>query len=328
MIPNWKTILIILAACFLGGIGGWYARISYASKLPTRLIEVRENSTKYRFINPLLLVDSNRESPEFNSLKNTINDYINSAEAEKKADTVSVYFRDMNTGRWTGVDSEREYDPSSMLKVAVMIGYLKDAASDPNILLKKLPYSATDDPGQNYKPTRVLKSGSYTVRELIQAMIVDSDNDALNALYNNNRQSYIEVLKTLNIPPPPDTKTIEFMSPKTYAGLMRTLYSSTYLPRELSEQAMELLTYTTFNKGLVAGVPISTTVAHKFGEHTTVNLVGQVKSRELHDCGIVYHPGSPYFLCVMTHGSDFSKLESIISDISSIVYKNIDGVNP
>ena len=39
---------------------------------------------------------------------------------------------------------------------------------------------------------------------------------------------------------------------------------------------------------------------------------------------MVYYPEKPYFLCVMTKGSDFAVLEKIISDISRIAYEHME----
>jgi hypothetical protein len=42
--------------------------------------------------------------------------------------------------------------------------------------------------------------------------------------------------------------------------------------------------------------------------------------RQLHDCGIVYAPGKPYLICIMTRGSDFKRLSPVIAQISKQVY--------
>jgi len=83
---------------------------------------------------------------------------------------------------------------------------------------------------------------------------------------------------------------------------------------------LSLLTHTNFTSGLTAGIPKNIVVAHKFGEATDDDVSGSIISRELHDCGIIYYPGKPYLLCVMTKGTDFSKLEGVISGISEIAY--------
>jgi hypothetical protein len=60
-------------------------------------------------------------------------------------------------------------------------------------------------------------------------------------------------------------------------------------------------------------------VAHKYGERGIYEDT-QLTGIELHDCGIVYAPGSPYYLCVMTRGKDTSKLAKVIASISAAVY--------
>ncbi|MDB5204106.1 MAG: beta-lactamase class A-like protein beta-lactamase [Candidatus Taylorbacteria bacterium] len=310
-------LIACIGTLVLGSFVGWYGRVWYASTLPSKLVEIRENSGAYNLINPLLLVDSNRQAPDLDWMKKTISDSINSN--KDAALSVSVYFRDLNAGKWTGVNEDGIYDPSSMMKVAVMMGYLKKADSDPSILTKNLDYKYMLDSGQNYQPEHPLSNGPHTVAEIIQSMIIGSDNTAMEVLYNNDRDAFVNVLKELNIPPPATIDDLDFISPKSYSAIFRTLYSSTYLSRTLSEKALELLTLPEFKNGLVAGVPKDIVVAHKFGEHTTL-INGAYDSRQLHDCGIIYYPGNPYLLCVMTKGQDFDKEASVIAGISKDVY--------
>ena len=76
---------------------------------------------------------------------------------------------------------------------------------------------------------------------------------------------------------------------------------------------------TSFKDGLLAGVPRDVTVAHKFGSRR----IGESEKVQLHDCGIVYAPERPYILCVMTQGSDFTKLAGVIKSISANVYQSV-----
>lgn len=310
-------ILVLVVGC----VCGWFGRMWFLDKLPTDLIQVRENSSGYNLINPLLLVDSDLEAPELDWVKEIIAESISNN--GQNASSTSVYFRDLNVGKWTGVNEDAIYNPSSMMKVAVMMGYLKRVDTDHDLLNKMLQYKYTDDPGQNFKPLHPLSSGQHSVVEIIQSMIVGSDNDAMIALYNNDRESFVNVLKELKIPPPSSITESNFISPKMYSSIFRTLYSSTYLSRALSENALLLLANTEFKLGLVAGVPKDVVVAHKFGEHTTLKN-GIYESRQLHDCGIIYYPHNPYFLCVMTKGHDFNRLALVISNISRDVYTAIN----
>ncbi len=252
-------------------------------------------------------------------MRQTISDYISTIKKDSQAESVSFYFNDLNAGQWTGVDENAFYDPSSMLKVAIMVGYYKKYETEPTALNQKLYYDAKVKYQLHYQPQRVLQSGYYTVRELIDSMIIDSDNQAMEVLYKNDRQSFVDVLKHLNIPPPKTITDIDFMSPRIYSRIYRSLFSSTYLNRQDSEEVLKILSFTTFEKGIVSGVQASTTISHKFGEHTSLDTAGNTVSTQLHDCGIVYDSKKPYFVCVMTRGHNFENLETIISTISKKV---------
>jgi hypothetical protein len=88
----------------------------------------------------------------------------------------------------------------------------------------------------------------------------------------------------------------------------------------MSEKALDSLSKTDFQSGLVKGVPQAVTVAHKFGEHSDETT----QNKQLHDCGIVYYPKHPYLLCVMSKGKNFEYLDNAIAAISQIVYEQVD----
>src|SRR6185437_13516132 len=93
----------------------------------------------------------------------------------------------------------------------------------------------------------------------------------------------------------------------------------TYLSPEMSEKALKLLSQTTFTSGIVAGVPKNIPVAHKFGERA----YDTDATKELHDCGIVYFPNHPYMLCIMTKGTDFGSLATVLKTISQKTYDEV-----
>ncbi|MBX4200175.1 class A beta-lactamase-related serine hydrolase [Candidatus Parcubacteria bacterium] len=319
-----KTIGRLVLILVIGFGLGWFIKDKTASPASSQLIrEVRVNPASVNLVNPLLYIRTTEDTTsEYKSLKKTINDYVNSSIKTGKASGISVYVREMDTGMWTGVNESTLYEPSSMLKVLVMMSYLKAAEENPDLFNKTLYYSGKEDPGQFYKPTTKLAPGHYSIPDLIKRTIIESDNEAVSLLTDYNPQVFTDTYKTLELPPAPTAgqPIVDFMSPRAYSVLFRTLYNATYLSARLSEQALELMTETTFKSGLEAGVPARVVVAHKFGEHTDITEDGKIITRELHDCGIVYKQDSPYFLCVMTKGNDFKNLEGIISDISKMVY--------
>jgi len=318
------VILLIAAAVFYLGATG--KRPSATAPQPsTGSGQVRADSAQYKFINPLLYSDSPRDvTPPFRALRATLSAYATSSVASGDASSVSVYFRDLNTGAWTGINQDDTYAPSSMLKVVAMMAALKLAEANPSILDEKLAYSHGSSEQQFYAPAKALTPGSHTLSDLIDQMVVYSDNDALTAVLSDQHinQEFTSIYSQFRLPPAAlGQQNSDFMSPKSFAVIFRILYNSSFFQWSLSEQVLSLLSQTDFDVGLVAGVPAGTAVSHKFGENTNVALpAGDVVDRELHDCGIVYYPDHPYLLCVMTRGQDYTKLQGVISGASAAVW--------
>ena len=114
------------------------------------------------------------------------------------------------------------------------------------------------------------------------------------------------------------------MSVDEYALVFRVLFGSTYLSERYSEKALQLLSQANYADGIVAGVPSSFTVAHKYGVLVEPGNAIPAITTELHDCGIIYYPKHPYILCVMTKGNSVAKQQRSIEDISSVTYKWLD----
>ncbi len=108
---------------------------------------------------------------------------------------------------------------------------------------------------------------------------------------------------------------------KEYSSLFRILYNRQFLTPEYSQMALSLLSSSSYSAGLAALLPPETKVAHKFGYYE--GNKAQKELLQLHDCGIVYHPVSPYTLCVMTRGKDLSVMTSVIAELSKAVYDEV-----
>ncbi|MGD0576932.1 MAG: serine hydrolase [Candidatus Staskawiczbacteria bacterium] len=318
-----------------GGVAGYFFGYSAAFnkeqdllvKKINELHPIRLNNSYYKFINPILSYEtpSASEDPQFAFLRNEISDFIN-AEKKKGLIKVSVYMSELNQGRWIGVDSNDMYAPASMYKVVVMVAYFSAEENTPGLSDEKYIYTKNiDEQAKNLGFDSLQVGQSYTVGDLINRMIIDSDNGAEALLSSHiDQNSLNSFLNLLNIKGAGPNGNF-FISPKQYSLFFGILYNATYLNADSSEKALELLSQTTFNYGLVAGVPKNIVVAHKFGQYvgTGSDKIQGIQGEELHDCGIVYYPDNPYLLCVMTNGKDLDELESVIKNISSIVYQDV-----
>lgn len=241
---------------------------------------------------------------------------------------ISVYFRDLDNGPWFGIREDVPFAPASLLKVPLIIACLKQAETEPDLLARRVTYrSPARLPPGSPSPERGLAVGeSYSVEELLRRTAVESDNAAALLLSQavdgeTLRRVYVE----FGIEAPPGGGGMggpAQLSALDYGRFFRVLYNASYLGRAMSERALGLLARSSFRSGLVAGVPGGTLVAHKYGLSAPGG--GRDSTLQLHDCGIVYHPRRPYFLCVMTQGSELRGLEGAIADISRLVHDEVE----
>ncbi|MES2006670.1 MAG: serine hydrolase [Patescibacteria group bacterium] len=312
---NFFGLLLGAAAVFfIGASLGWLGH-----EVPPETHAVRESG--YEFINPILLcnLDSSVAENEDISLTKKLRDYISQAPSVD----VSVYYLKPGGARWAGVNENERFSPASMLKVPIMAAVLRDAETHPELVDQKVYYDGAVDHNalEAIKPVHPLLPGnSYSVQELIRAMIVESDNNATELLTNLLTQKEFENIYTdLGLEVPSVGGPVDFMSTKAFTLFLRVLYNGTYLSRENSQFALKLMSESNFAQGIRAGVPSEVTVASKFGERRVDSPSGVVE--ELHDCGMVYAEKGPYFLCIMTRGNTLDTLAKEIADLSKIVYE-------
>lgn len=284
--------------------------------------EIRQGG--YQFINPLLECEpaSNENLEKLAPLTQEVKKIINEKIETLQASHISFYYRDLNNGPWFGINEDENFSPASLLKVPLMMAYFKKASLDSSFLNNKIFYDEAERTLEiNVPEEERLKNGQeYSIIELITRMISFSDNSSFELLSKSISAEEIEKIhRDLGITVPSEKVPENFISVQEYASLFRVLYNSSYLSRELSEKALEILSTTSFKDGIVAGMPEKTVVAHKFGIRDYQNT----EKKQLHDCGIVYASNNPYLICVMTRGADLENLSKTIKDVSQAVYKNI-----
>ena len=291
----------------------------------TQTKEIRQSG--YNFINPLLECEVDNSSPILKSSELKIKKTIQEDIVEKNPDAdIALYYRDLKNGPAFGINEQAQYSPASLLKVPLMIAYYKYAENDPDIFKKEVLFDhASDNFTQQFQSKNHIEPGKkYTIEQLMEAMIKYSDNEATNLLFQNmNSDDLNSIFSDLGISAPDMYNPDNSISVKDYASFFRILYNASYLSRTSSEKALGLLSMVEYKNGIVSGVPSNTMISHKFGERESLSKDGKA-IRQLHDCGIVYHPDRPYLICVMTRGKNFENLSNILVDISKIIYQEIN----
>ncbi len=325
MIEIMKKIAWPLGAFFLGACLVWF--FTKPAALPTLSPKPDCNKT-FPFLNDE--IDCQNFDDVANQVENLHSDIAKTIDGEKANGHIiraSVFYRDLNTKRWFGINDMDDYYPASLLKLPVALIYYKIAELQPGIFDEqlKIPTDGEDptNSDQNYPPASPLVPGKeYPIGEMLKSMLIYSDNAPFSILTETAKSYSTQVLTDLGVTVPPagsadgDWK----VTPRSFAAIFRTLYNSSYLNTKYSNQVLDMLSQSTFTQGIVSGVPSGVKVAHKFGEATGINTDGSVHSHTLNDCGIVYKPNNPFIVCVMTEGSDFSQQEKIIQEITKSAY--------
>jgi beta-lactamase class A len=272
----------------------------------------------YKYVAPIIAAGPVKESSQYAELKGDINNLINKEKASGMVNSVSVYLKNLSSANWMVINQEDRYSPGSLLKVAVLITYMRMSETMPNLLKQELVYHGDKRfrfPTEHYLSDTVREGRKYTVSELLRFMIKHSDNKATVFLEN-----YMDTTIFKKVFTDIGMREIRFddanytLSVKEYSRLMKALYNAGYLGANNSEFAISMLTEGTFREGLLKELPKSVVVAHKFGE------AGDQYSHELHESGIVYINNNTYLLTVMTRGTNWDKLSETISHISKLVY--------
>lgn len=327
-LPSPKIILGISLIFATGAMAGYGFSLfldrdkeSEANQNSKQIRQVGE----YQYTNPLLecevAVDTITARKE--NFDAALEDFVTETKKKHQLLDVAVYFRDLNNGPTFGVAESDEFFPASLLKVPVMMAYYRWLESEPELFDVQLEYVGPVDFGLSIaiQPNKELIPGQkYTIRDLIERMIVYSDNQSTYLLVQQLPQEKISNLfRIIGVGEDVIKDGSAKLTVKEYAGFFRILFNSSYLSQENSEKALELLTRTDYHDALPGPLPKEVAVAHKFGEAGTENA-----ERQLHDCGIVYFPGHPYLACIMTRGENNDHLKNGIRAISRFIYDQVD----
>ncbi len=282
----------------------------------------------YTFIKPLLTCDTTPadSSEKLLTVQAAVEKTIAVAKKDGSITTASVYLRDLVNRQEMSINGSETFYPASLKKVPLMMQYYKESETKSGLLAESVVINDPTDYNADAVITPKIAPAfgkSYSNAELINLMISYSDNTSFQVLLRNlGIEKFNQPYLDLQLFYPDNVVSIDdYMTPYQFSLFFRTLFNATYLSKGNSEAALSLLASADYKNGLVAGVPESVRVAHKFGVGVVTQPDG-VDQGELHDCGIIYQSDSPYLLCVMTKSKslDITKVEETIAEISRVVY--------
>jgi len=328
MTKKGKALTAVLLTAVVSSSATYVLTSAYMSKSAQKMkqpcanecaLNVHRLKGAYKYIAPLQYVERTTESAKYAGLKNQVSDYIAKKKQDGSIAEASVYLRDFDQADWFSINGDIPFHPGSLIKVPILISYLRLEEKQPGILDYSVHYEKAAVPVQTFNSKQIEPGRNYKIRELLEYMIAYSDNNATHLLKQNLPfDRFKRTYERIGLPTATLMDPNYSISAKQFSDFIKILFNVGYLSNEHSEMAMSLLAKCDFKGGFSAGFPAGTPIAHKFGEW------GNGVDHELHESGIVYIDGTAYLLTVMTKGRDVTVLPNVIKEISALVDQNID----
>lgn len=292
-----------------------------------------EEPPKKDLLNPLIASTfyKNHSWIQLKNIDLVIKSDIEQAIREGRVVSASAYIRDLTNDERFTYNEEEVFSPGSLMKVPVLISILKHAESNPSALSTQLifngPQEAIHLDQRNRSEvyvSKLIKGSTYTINELLDFMIVASDNEAtillIDYLMTVDPTFMKRVEEDLGLFIPLSTNSNDnFITVKRYASFFRTLFNASYLSDESSQKALQLLSRSGYGYGIRQSIPKDVAVAHKYGVKLGADGVYQ-----LHHFGIVYHRQKPFLIGIMTKGKNMGELKALIANITFDVFAQVN----
>jgi beta-lactamase class A len=236
-----------------------------------------------------------------------------------------VVIRDLRTRRTIALDQDTRYPSASLVKVPIMAASFYAADEGKISFSEKIRLEKYQKVGGSGTLKSIPAGQEFTIRELIELMIIESDNTATNMLIEKlgtdflNKTFIMLGLRHTNI----SRGMMEFRkrkagienytTAKDIASLFEKIYRGGIIDRHTSEECLDMLKRQKMRDRIPARLPSDVAVAHKTGLERGV----------CHDTGIVFSPKGDFLICVLTkHRNKTSALaKKFISNIAFLVYQ-------
>ncbi len=312
---KWKYASLALLIALLG--------VSYHSYIyEGEGMSIREAREKYPLIDiSRHLIDKEHFLPTLQPLRTKLRELV----ATEPNARISIYIEYLNTGANINLLPEDRFIPSSLSKIPIAMATMgaieHDIWSPDQVLTLEeediYPVSST----LHTQPIGT----KFTIKKLLEELLVRSDNTAYRILLRNIPTSEIDnVVEAIGLEKLFDENGT--VTTKEYSRLFRSLYTANYLNRENSQYLLELLDGAEFKDFMRGVVPSDVSFPHKFGAGSSNNTYS--------DSGVVYIPNRPYLITVMVEikgeveeKTAFEKAASIMRAISNMSYQFFSTAN-
>lgn len=241
-----------------------------------------------------------------------------------------ILIKDLDMNWEFSFNKGKLFPSASLVKIPIMASCfyaIQEGKLKPDTLVKLKPTDKVSGSGM-LKDMHIGKE--FTIEDLLELMIADSDNTATNMLINQLGFKYLNTsfkslgLKNTNL----SRKMIDFESrsqgienyttAEDMENILEKIYRKEIVNRQVSEQYIRLLKQQKINDRIPNYLPAEITIAHKTGLERFV----------CHDAGIVYTYKGNFLICVLTkHAEATSKLaKELIARIALATYNYFENI--
>jgi beta-lactamase class A len=205
-------------------------------------------------------------------------------------ESITIYMEFLNTGANISINNDTKMWPASLAKLPLAMAAMKKVEIGTWKMENELVLMPQDrDPswGNLYKEPI---GTPITIERLLRELLINSDNTAFKMLYRNMTTDELEsIIEEVGLKELFDQDGK--IGSKDYSRLLRSLYISSYLNRDNSQQVLDYLSQSAYDEYLRKSIPSTIPFAHKIGENQDVQVIS--------DAGIAFAPSRPYLLTVM-----------------------------
>ena len=141
-------------------VGFWVGKITSEKEIPKNDDSLTRQSG-YIYTNPLLECENNGSFAKQKYIpfeKKLIEKIENNITQNHSGVLLSLYFRNLNNGPWFGIKENEGYIPASLMKITLLISYMKWWEDDPSLLSKKFTVEKNDEMNQLIVPEKELQA--------------------------------------------------------------------------------------------------------------------------------------------------------------------------
>jgi beta-lactamase class A len=238
--------------------------------------------------------------------------------------TVGYIVKDLQTGQVVSYHADSPFLSASLIKLPIMVAVFQAVEEGILSLDKQIVLKRSDKRGGSGILKRTSVGTLLSNRQLVEAMIIHSDNTATELLVQQLGYDYLRLtfskLGLTNTVIHPDGFKLSpkyvaednYTSPQDMAFLLEEIYKGRLISAQASWDMLEILMRQKLRDRLPKLLPEETIVAHKTG----------LLRRSCHDVGIVFSPQGDYVICVLTgENRNYNVAKSLISTVGQKAFE-------